>query len=216
MKLKNIFITATLLLSLNHSVHANTNAKSLVTTLSSSWADITYTVPEDQKTERLKALYNLANISLRHHQDNPDLLSWAGIITASFAGSKGGLGALKLAKKARTHLEAAVSIDPEALNGGARTSLGALYYQVPPWPVGFGNSNRAEELLSKSYKAHPENIDVLFFYADFLLDQKRYPEALKVFSEAAALPTRQHRTVADSGRHEQIQSKLELLHNLTS
>ncbi len=56
---------------------------------------------------------------------------WYGIIVASYAGAKGGLGALSLAKDAKQALEHALAIDPKALAGSAYTSLGSLYYQVP-------------------------------------------------------------------------------------
>ena len=50
------------------------------------------------------------------------------------------MGALGLVKRARADFEAAIKLDAGALDGAAYTSLGALYYQVPGWPVGFGGS----------------------------------------------------------------------------
>ncbi len=50
---------------------------------------------------------------------------------STYAGAKGGLGALSLAKKSRAVLESALMIDDQALQGSAYTSLGALYAKVP-------------------------------------------------------------------------------------
>lgn len=80
------------------------------------------------------------------------MLIWSAIIDSSWAGAKGGLGALSLVKQARSDLEKAISIDPNALQGSAWTSLGALYYQVPGWPIGFGDKNKAEEMLKKHWR----------------------------------------------------------------
>lgn len=199
-----VFIT--LISTLLASAHAATDP--VAAELSSQWAQITYQQPQPKQKQLLKPLYLRAQQTAGQHSGNAEVLSWAGIITASYAGAKGGLGALKLAREAREYLQAAIEIDPEALNGGARTSLGVLYYQVPPWPVGFGNTNRAEKLLAESYRKHPSNLDVLFFYADFLHRQKRFDGARKILQKAQALSVRPHREVADRGRHQQVAEKL--------
>ena len=54
------------------------------------------------------------------------LLAWRGIIMSTYAGAKGGLGALDLAKSALKSLEAARKIDEKAIGGGIDTSIGAL------------------------------------------------------------------------------------------
>ena len=183
----------------------------LAVSLSERWAQITYQQPKQQHKQLLNPLYIEARTTAATHSNNAEVLSWAGIITASYAGAKGGLGALKLAKEARSQLQAALEIDPEALNGGARTSLGVLYYQVPPWPVGFGNVNRAEKLLAESYEKHPSNLDVVYFYADFLHSQKRMKGARTLLHKARALSVRAHREVADTGRQHQVTQKLALI-----
>lgn len=93
-------------------------------------------------------------------------LVWEGIVLASWAGAKGGLGALKLAKQARDQLLRAEQIDPSALNGSVYTSLGSLYYQVPGWPLGFGDDDKAREYLEKALTMNPDGIDPNFFYGD--------------------------------------------------
>jgi Tfp pilus assembly protein PilF len=82
------------------------------------------------------------------------------------------LGALSLVKQARTNLEKAIEIEPNALQGSAWTSLGALYYQVPGWPIGFGDKDKADEMLKKALAINPDGIDPNYFYGDYLLKEK--------------------------------------------
>lgn len=190
------------------SFNLSASTDTLAGELALQWAKITYDSAPGQAKAALKKLYGTARSQVTIHKDNEEVLGWAGIITASYAGAKGGLGALKLAKEARGYLESAIEINPEALDGGARSSLGVLYYQVPPWPVGFGNIKRAEKLLAESYQKHPANMDVLYFYADFLQRQKRYEGAKNLLQKAQTLPVRPYRVLADTGRQKQIAQKL--------
>ena len=51
--------------------------------------------------------------------------------------------------QAKKLFERAIKLDPAAMDGSAYTSLGSLYYQVPGWPVGFGDDDKAKEMLLK-------------------------------------------------------------------
>ncbi len=103
-----------------------------------------------------------------------------------------------------------MDIDPQALQGSAYTSLGSLYYQVPGWPVGFGDDDKAEALFKQALAIAPDGIDANYFYGDYLLDQERYDEAVKVLEHAAAAAPRPGRELADQGRQKEIATKLAL------
>ena len=90
------------------------------------WAEIQYQVPEDQKEKAFEGLASEAEQFVAHYPDRAEPLIWQGIVLSTYAGAKGGLGALGLVKDARKSLEAALAIDPEALDGSAYTSLGSL------------------------------------------------------------------------------------------
>ena len=45
------------------------------------------------------------------------------------------------------------------MDGAAYTSLGALYYQVPGWPLGFGDDAAARTMLRKGLAIDPDGID---------------------------------------------------------
>ena len=103
------------------------------------WAQIQYQLPEDDKEKAFEALAKEAETFVADYPGRAEPLIWQGIVLSTYAGAKGGLGALGLVKEARASLEAALKIAPEALDGSAYTSLGSLYYQVPGWPLGFGD-----------------------------------------------------------------------------
>ncbi|MFA3781275.1 hypothetical protein [Yersinia sp. 1652 StPb PI] len=91
--------------------------------------------------EKLSTIADKASLA---NGSRADLLIWSAIVKSSWAGEKGGLGALDLVKDAKVKLELAIKLDANALDGSAYTSLGTLYYQVLGWPIGFGDKKQAE------------------------------------------------------------------------
>jgi tetratricopeptide (TPR) repeat protein len=169
----------------------------------SRWAEANYTLEGDAQIAALESLVATLSESLAGGED-PALLIWDGIVKSTLAGKKGGLGALSLVKDARRSLEKALALDPMALDGSAYTSLGALYYQVPGWPVGFGDDDKARELLEKAVALNPDGIDSNYFYGDFLAQEKDYEAARVALEKALAAPDRPLRPLADKGRREEI------------
>jgi tetratricopeptide (TPR) repeat protein len=170
-----------------------------------AWARINYETPAgDQRNDAFKALEARAEGFAHQNPGRAEALIWEGIIESSYAGAKGGLGALSLCKEARGNLEAALKLDPNALQGSAYTSLGALYYKVPGFPVGFGDDDKAGELLQKALQINPSGIDSNFFYAEFLYEQGKYPEALQHLERASKAAPRPGREIADKGRRGEI------------
>jgi tetratricopeptide (TPR) repeat protein len=170
-----------------------------------AWARVNYeTAAGDARNEAFDALEKWAEHFSQQNPARPEALIWEGIIESSYAGAKGGLGALALCKEARGNLEAALKLDPNALDGSAYTSLGALYYKVPGFPVGFGDDKKAEKLLLQALKLNPNGIDPNYFYAEYLFEQGRYPEALQSLNKAGNAAPRPGREVADKGRRGEI------------
>lgn len=118
---------------------------------------------------------------------------------------------MDLVKDAKVKLELAIKLDANALDGSAYTSLGTLYYQVPGWPIGFGDKKQAELLLKKALQVNPTGIDPNYFYGDFLLEQGRKADAKIYLQKALAAPARSGRELADKGRHQDIQQRLDKL-----
>lgn len=176
--------------------------------LQQRWAEINYQL--EGKTQ-LSAFEQLVQEATQLATANPaaaEAWIWSGIIKSTYAGAKGGLGALSLAKASKSDLEKALSIDPDSMQGSAYTSLGALYYSVPGWPIGFGDHEKAEELLLKALALNPDGIDSNYFYGSFLIVEKRYADARKYLSKAQLAAPRPGRALADSGRQDEIREAL--------
>ncbi|MEJ2214190.1 MAG: tetratricopeptide repeat protein [Gammaproteobacteria bacterium] len=171
-----------------------------VASIRADWAKIKYQMPEDQRVEAFENLVKRAHLVSQSKANAAEPLIWEAIALASLAGEDGGLGALSKVKEARSLLERAEKLDPNSLEGSVYTSLGSLYYQVPGWPIGFGDDDKAYEYLQKALAINPHGIDSNYFYGDYLLDQGKYEEAIAAFEKVLHAPARPDRPIADAGR----------------
>ena len=112
----------------------------------------------------------------------------------------GSMSALGYAKTAKAVLEQAYQKDPTALHAGAPTSLGVLYSRVPGWPIGFGDNEKARELLAQAVSLAPDGMDAKYFYADFVMGQHEYAAAYKILKHALTLPPQADRPLWDKNR----------------
>ena len=177
--------------------------------LQQEWAQIKYGTPpaaQEQQFERLRAQ---AEQLAARHPGSAELLVWYAIVESTYAGAKGGIGALKYAKNAKKSLEQALAIDARVLDGSAYTSLGSLYYQVPGWPIGFGDDKKAQEFLKKGLAANPDGIDPNYFYGDYFFRKGDYDSAERYLRKALQAPPRAGRKLADEGRRGEIAALLE-------
>jgi tetratricopeptide (TPR) repeat protein len=185
-----------------------TESSSELLMIQNTWAKTNYQLQDDEQIEQFEALLVSIDEQINLHPEQAEFWVWKGIIQSSFAGAKGGLGALSLAKKARKSLQKALELDDAALQGSAYTSLGTLYHKVPGWPLGFGDDDEAKLLLEKALKLNPEGIDPNYFYGEYLYDDKDYKGAMKHLKTALNAPQRVDRPLADSGRRTEIESLL--------
>lgn len=170
-----------------------------------AWAAANYQTPAGASREAaFEALSQQAAQFTKRFPQRAESLVWEGIVLSTYAGAKGGLGALGLAKQARDRLEAALDIDGKVLEGSAYTSLGSLYSKVPGFPIGFGNDKKARELLEKGLALNPDGIDSNFFYGEYLYDHGDYVRAMAHLEKALKAAPRPHRESADSGRRQDI------------
>jgi len=179
-----------------------------VASLQREWAIVNYQKEGKEQLAAYLTLIDYAHKSVEQHPDDVAVLVWRGIIQSSYAGAKGGLGALAYAKSAKIDFERAIARNPEVLDGSAYTSLGILYLNVPGWPIGFGDDGKAEALLEKALALNPKGIDTNFFYADFLINEKRYDEAELHLAIALNAPHREGRALADQGRRQEIRAAM--------
>jgi len=179
-----------------------------VAELQHDWEVIRYQTPAGEREKRFEALSAKAHKVAETYPGRSEPLIWEGIIVSSWAGEKGGVGALGLVKQARADYEQAIQIDAKALDGSAYNSLGVLYYKVPGWPLGFGDKAKAKELLQKALALNPNGIDPNFFYAEYLVETRKPEEAVPYLEKALQAPARPGRQIADAGRREEIRALL--------
>jgi len=172
------------------------------------WANINYSLQDDEQQQEFKLLIKKAKQFSLTYPNRAESWIWYGISQSSYAGAKGGLGALSLAKDAKKALETALKIDDAALAGSAYTSLGTLYHKVPGWPIGFGDDQQAKILLQKALKINPNGIDPNYFYGEFLYDEGDYKQAKQALLLAQKAPRRDHRPLADEARQIEVSQLL--------
>ena len=197
-------------IAMTASAGAATDSDAVMTELQHGWAQANYQTPEDQQEKTFEALIAKAEQAVKENPGKPELLAWEAIILSSYAKVQGGFGAMDSVEKARDLLLEAIKIDDKTLGGGAYTSLGALYYKVPGWPIGFGNDAKAKEMLERGLAMNPDGIDQNYFYGDFLLDQGDKEKAKEYLTKALNAPPRPGREDADAGRRQEITADLKL------
>lgn len=180
-----------------------------VVELQHDWEVIRYQTPKADREKRYELLAAKAHKLSETYPDRAEPLVWEGIVVSSWAGEKGGLGALGLVKQAKGLYETAMKIDADTLDGSAYNSLAVLYYKVPGWPIGFGDKAKAKELLDKAVKLNPNGIDPNYFYGEYLLETDQPAEAVGYLERALQAPARPGRQIADVGRREEARTLIE-------
>lgn len=179
-----------------------------VVELQHDWEVIRYQTPASEREKRFEALAAKAHQASEKFPGRAEPLVWEGIIVSSWAGERGGLGALGLVKQAKALYEQAIQIDGQALDGSAFNSLGVLYYKVPGWPIAFGDKAKARELLQKALAINPQGIDPNYFYAEYLVETRQAEQAQPYLEKVLQAPPRPGRQIADTGRREEARALL--------
>nr|WP_241664465.1 tetratricopeptide repeat protein [Ningiella ruwaisensis] len=208
--MKNYCLTLFFGLLMSQSVLAQTSVsfdKELLN-IQHEWARVNYTLADDAQEKGFEALVNQVKAFQSAYPERAEPFVWYGIIESSYAGAKGGLGALSHAKQAKKWFEKALEIDESALDGSAYTSLGVLYHKVPGWPIAFGDDDEAKALLEKALAMNPTGIDPNYFYAEFLFDEGQYEKAKAHLLLALQAPARPERPLADESRRAEVQTLL--------
>jgi tetratricopeptide (TPR) repeat protein len=185
------------------------DAMQAVEKLQHRWEVIKFETAKDQQETAYEALAKEAHNVSEQYAGQAEPLVWEAIILSTYAGAKGGLGALSLVKNARDLLLQAEKVDPTVLDGSVYASLGNLYYQVPGWPIGFGNDKKARNYLEKALQINPDGIEPNYFYGEFLYEEGEYQKALQALNRAMNAPLRQGRELSDAGQRREIAAKIE-------
>jgi tetratricopeptide (TPR) repeat protein len=175
-----------------------------VSALRSDWDHANFALQGDTQKEAMLELVGRCAPLLETLVENQAALTWCGIVKASYAGKAGALSAMKYAKAARKDFEAALKLGDGETVGAANISLGTLYFKVPGWPVGFGDDDRAKELLEAGLAADPNGIDANFYMADFLYEDGDLEAAREHLERAAMTPATPGRDIAYKARQDEV------------
>lgn len=208
-KIANISLAMGFSLALLVPVISQASPTTDVQTLQQTWDKINFqTSGNEAKLNALHELEKTAEQVVAANPNQAEPLIWEGIILSTDAGIVKSLSALGKVKQAKVLFEKAIQLNPNAMDGSAQASLGVLYYQVPGWPMAFGDNKKAEQYLKQALAISPNDIDSNYFYGDFLLKNKRPQEAITHLMTASKAPSRPNRDIADNGRHQQIEQAL--------
>ncbi len=208
MKLKTMAALGALILGSGAQGALADQMDSQISDLGHAWAKVYYQTAESQQESLYPPLIAKAQEIASANPARAEPLIWQAIILSCYAKVKGGLGAVDVAEQARDAALAAAKIDDKALDAGAYTSLGVLYYKVPGWPIGFGSDRKAKEYLDKALAIAPTAVDVNYFYGDFMIEQGDKKKARDFLTKALQAPPRPGREDADAGRKIEIQTDL--------
>lgn len=208
------FISILILCSASFVTAANPdNLSDSIQFLQNEWAHIKYQLTDKEiQLDAIRALEAKASEISNQYNDRAEPKIWQAIILSTDAGIANNFSSLSKLKESKRLLESALQIDDKALEGSAHTSLGALYYQAPTWPLSFKDLDKAREHLQKALAMNPKGIDPNYFYGDFLNKQGDYQEATLYLQRAIDAPNRPHREIADAGRRAEAKSEIAAMH----
>ncbi|HXH14692.1 MAG TPA: hypothetical protein VNJ10_01000 [Sphingomonas sp.] len=198
-------------LALAGSANASNNPAmdAAVRRINDQWAHIRYQVADrNEQYRQLDVLAGQAAQVSARYPGRAEPLLWQGIVVSEEAARASVLRQLGFARSARDILEKAQRIDPDVADGGVKMSLGVLYYRVPGFPIGFGNTAKARALLEAALKQDPNGLDNNFFYADFLNDEGHPAEAKHYVLRGLQAPVNSARPVWDAGRRAEMRALL--------
>lgn len=199
------------LIAAPHIIYASDNREldADVLNLSEEWAKIKYlSKNDDERKENMSALGAKADDLVTHYPGRAEALIWKGIIRSERASLTWGITALNLATSARDTLLEAEKLDANALDAGAPTTLGVLYYRVPAFPISWGDTKKARQYLKEAVKNAPNGREAHYYYADFLYDQGEYKKAEQLLIIAFTLPHHPERPIWDQYLSEMIERLL--------
>ena len=106
-----LVVAALLLISTSQGLRADVLAD--IQPLQTRWAEINYQLEEDKREKAYISLLAEADKVVAANASSAEAYIWRGIIKSSFAGAKGGLGALSVAEESKADLERGAAIRRE-------------------------------------------------------------------------------------------------------
>ncbi|MCX7095761.1 MAG: hypothetical protein NTY50_20270 [Methylobacter sp.] len=166
--------------------------------LYNQWMSIHYsTLQYLQKTSAFQSLLNRIVEQQKTDQKAVQAIVLEALVYCSYAEIENGLSSLSYVGNAYNLLKRAESLDPTPFEGTVYSTLGALYSQVPGWPISFGDKKLAKQYLELALHLYPNAADTNYLYGHFLLSQGQPTKAYPYLYQAANAPIRASQRLVD-------------------
>jgi len=176
-----------------------------VTQLERGWANANYTLTDPTRQKlALDAVIAQATALAARYPDRAEPLVWRGVAQTTQAGVVGGMTGFGLVKAARQSLEAAERIDPAAADGLGLVQLGVLYYQVPGFPIAFGDRGKARRYLARALAVDPDSLAANLALGDYWFSGGNMAKAEAALRHALAAAPCAGQPVAEAGRRAEV------------
>lgn len=205
-------LAAFLLWSIAGTAVADTAFDERFNALQEAWQQAYYLAPDREKAERLEVLLGGVEQLRRDYPERAESWIIQAIVLCVYSGVSWGFDALSNIERARQLLLQAKDIDPLVMEGSAFITLGALYYQVPGWPISFGDDDLARDYLLKALQLFPDALDSNYFYGDFLVSHGEYEQAYPYLLRAARAPIRSGLAISDRQLKQDLAQLLHKVH----
>lgn len=144
----------------------------------------------------------LGEYAIKEYPKNKAILLWYIANMSKYGEAKGIVSSAKngLADKIKKHTEKLLELDPEFADGAPYRIMGVINYKVPYIPLflTWPSKEKAESYLKKAIKVNPNAISNLYYYAEFLVEEKRYSEAKVLLDRLLKIPPRKDNIIEDS------------------
>jgi len=157
------------------------------------------------KADQMKNYFigkTLGEYAIKEYPKNKGILLWYIANVSKYGEAKGIVSSAKngLADKIKTHTEKLLVLDPEFADGAPYRIMGVINYKVPYIPLflTWPSKENAEKYLKKALKVNPISTSNLYYYSEFLVEEKRYEEAKRLLSKLLKIPPRKDNIIEDS------------------
>lgn len=181
---------------------AAANTAPALIALEKNWGVLNFVKPSERDEAKLLALAERAKqVADQYVALRAEALALQALVLSTYADTNRRFSALRAVEKARDALQESIRLKPHhEYIGLAYGLLGSIYYQVPGRPIAWGNKKIGAQYLDQAVKIAPDNLDVIYFYAEYLRLKGAYREAVAYLERGLRLPIHPDRQEVDAAR----------------